>query len=78
MAPLPRFFARPDCGAGRDFLVLTSDKRIMPCSFHHLSFPVASAADVLVLWREHAGALATPSTIPGCARMADYGLEGYA
>ena len=75
MAPVPQYLDRQGCGAGRDFIVLTSDKRLMPCSFHHLSFPVRTAADVLAVWNGHAGELAAPSTVPGCARLADYGLE---
>lgn len=78
MAPVPQFMPRQDCGAGRDFLVLTSDKRVMPCSFHDLSLPFRGAADILALWRERAGDLARPSTIAGCARLADYGLRGQA
>ena len=49
MAPVPRYLDRQDCGAGRDCVVLTSDRRIMPCSFHHLSVPVRTAADVLAV-----------------------------
>ncbi len=75
MTPVPRYLDRQDCGAGRDFVVLTSDKRLMPCSFHHLSFPVRTAADVLDLWNRRAADLAMPSTLPGCARLADFGLE---
>jgi hypothetical protein len=78
MAAVPQCLERQGCGAGRDFVVLTSDKRMMPCSFHHLSFPVRTAADVLAAWNERAGDLASPSTIAGCARLADYGLEGNA
>jgi hypothetical protein len=74
MERVPRHFDRSDCGAGRDFIVLTSDKRMMPCSFHHASFPVRDAGDVLAQWSGRAGELAAPSTIPGCARRADYGL----
>jgi MoaA/NifB/PqqE/SkfB family radical SAM enzyme len=76
MAPLPRFLDRADCGAGRDFLVVTSDKHVMPCSFHHASFAVCSASEVLELWQSERAALARPSTIPGCARRKDYGLGG--
>jgi MoaA/NifB/PqqE/SkfB family radical SAM enzyme len=78
MAPVPRHFERRDCGAGRELIVLTSDKRMMPCSFHHASFPVATADDVLAVWRGRAAELAAPSTIPGCARHGDYGLKGSA
>jgi hypothetical protein len=75
MAPVPRCLERQGCGAGRDFVILTSDKRMMPCSFHHLSFAVRTAADVLSVWRDRAGDLALPSTVAGCARLVDYGLE---
>lgn len=75
MAPVPRLLEREGCGAGRDFVVLTSDKRMMPCSFHHLSFPIRTAADVLAAWNNRAVDLASPSTISGCARLKDYGLE---
>lgn len=74
MAPVPRFLERRDCRAGRDFLVVTSDKRVMPCSFHHLSFPITSASDILTCWRENAAELAAPSIIPGCARVRGYGI----
>jgi hypothetical protein len=35
LADLPHLFARPDCGAGDEFLVITPDRAIQPCSFHH-------------------------------------------
>lgn len=75
MGALPRFFDRDDCAAGRDYVVLTSDKRLMACSFHHHSVPIASADDVLRLWNEHRDTLAAPSTIAGCARVRGFGLE---
>jgi hypothetical protein len=78
MAPVPQYLERSGCGAGRDFVVLTSDKHMMPCSFHHLSFPVRTAADVLAAWNGRAGDLASPSMIAGCARVTGYGLEGNA
>ena len=78
MAPVPRCLDRRGCGAGRDFVVLTSDKRLMPCSFHDFSVPVRDAADVLAVWRDRAADLAMPSALPGCARLAGYGLEGRA
>jgi MoaA/NifB/PqqE/SkfB family radical SAM enzyme len=75
MGALPRFFDRDDCAAGRDYVVLTSDKRLMACSFHHHSVPIASAEDVLRIWTEHRDMLAAPSAIPGCARVRGFGLE---
>jgi len=78
MAPVPRCLDRSGCGAGRDFVVLTSDKRLMPCSFHDFSVPVGNAADVLDVWKNRARELALPSALPGCARLSGYGLEGAA
>jgi MoaA/NifB/PqqE/SkfB family radical SAM enzyme len=75
MEAVPRLLAGA-CGAGRDFVVITSDRRLAPCSFHHTSFPIASAADVLRLWHDERAALAAPARDPGCARRADYGLGG--
>lgn len=49
---VPRLFAKPDCGAGSEFIVVTSDKRLMPCSFHHVALPVTNADDIKRLWRE--------------------------
>lgn len=74
MEPVPRLFHRADCGAGREFLVVTSDQRVMPCSFHHTSYPAASAAEVLDVWRHQRDALARPAHDPGCARAPGYGL----
>jgi MoaA/NifB/PqqE/SkfB family radical SAM enzyme len=65
---LPRLFAHADCGAGRDFIVLTSDGRLMPCSFHQTAFPIETAEDVLRIWRAQRDALLAPSTWVGCAR----------
>jgi MoaA/NifB/PqqE/SkfB family radical SAM enzyme len=74
LAAAPRLLERADCGAGRDFVVVTSDRRVAPCSFHHTKLPVANAADLLRVWREHRSALATPALVPGCARLPHHGL----
>ena len=72
---VPRLFDRTDCGAGRDFVVLTSDRHVMPCSFHHLKVPVRTAADVMEAWHRRREELASPSQVPGCARAPGYGLN---
>ena len=72
---VPRLFNRADCGAGRDFVVLTSDRQLMPCSFHHVKVPVRSAVNVLETWQRRRDDLASPSRIPGCARAPGYGLN---
>jgi MoaA/NifB/PqqE/SkfB family radical SAM enzyme len=72
---VPRLFARKDCGAGREFLVLTSDRHVMPCSFHHQKVAVGTASDVMAIWRDHRDLLTAPSHIPGCARAPGFGLD---
>jgi hypothetical protein len=74
MAAVPRLFGGGPCPAGRDFLVITSDRRVSPCSFHHLSFPFEDAADVLRIWAERRADLAAAAQLPGCARLPEYGL----
>ena len=74
MEGVPRLLDRNDCGAGRDFLVLTSDRRVQPCSFHDLAIPVQDASDIMNVWRTRRADLAAPSSLPGCARAPGYGL----
>jgi MoaA/NifB/PqqE/SkfB family radical SAM enzyme/ribosomal protein L7/L12 len=57
-----------DCGAGRDFVVIGSDRTLSPCSFHDVRVPITSAADVLEAWERHRVALGSAATRPGCAR----------
>ena len=70
LAPLPRLFdgVDGDCGAGSDFAVLTSDRRLKACSFHGDGIAVESASDVLRAWREQRERLRAPSPLAGCAR----------
>jgi hypothetical protein len=75
MEAVPRLLAPGPCPAGREFVVLTSDRRLAPCSFHHVSFPVASAADVLRVWADERATLGSPARDPGCARTPGYGLD---
>ena len=74
MEAVPQLFGGRGCPAGREFVVVTSDRGVSPCSFHHRSFPIADAADVLRVWRDERAALASPAEQPGCARATDYGL----
>jgi len=50
LAGVPRLFDEDDCGAGDGFLSITSDKRIKPCSFHHLGIPFDNLAGVRRYW----------------------------
>jgi MoaA/NifB/PqqE/SkfB family radical SAM enzyme len=74
MEGVPRLLDRTDCGAGRDFLVITSDRKVQPCSFHDLAIPIRDASDVMNVWRTRRADLAAPSTLPGCARTPGYGF----
>ena len=74
MQAVPRILAGDDCGAGRDTVVLTSDRRLSPCSFHHFSVPAPTAAAVLRAWREQRAHLRSPARDPGCARAPQFGL----
>jgi MoaA/NifB/PqqE/SkfB family radical SAM enzyme len=74
MEGVPRLFRRNDCGAGREFLVLTSDKNVQPCSFHQLSIPFHNAMDVMRIWNARKSELLSASSLPGCARVDGFGL----
>jgi len=75
MEAVPTLFGQPPCGAGREFVVVTSDRRLSPCSFHHVSHPFSSAADLLELWSSERASLSTAAQTPGCARTSDFGLN---
>ena len=70
----PRLFDDGDCGAGREFIVVTSDRHVMPCSFHDLSIPIETVDDVIAVWEGTARAR-PPSTLPGCARVPGFGID---
>lgn len=59
---------RQDCGAGRDFLVVTSDKRIMPCSFHREAIPFVDAPELLRHFDQARAQLSKPVLDASCAR----------
>ncbi len=57
-----------DCGAGRDFLSITPDRRVQSCSFQDVSLPGATADEILEAWRSQQPALLGPTPRRGCAR----------
>lgn len=59
---------RSDCGAGRDFVVVTSDRAMRPCSFHHDAVPFADARGLIELFARER--LRWTHAVPerGCAR----------
>jgi hypothetical protein len=70
--PVPRL-TDGDCGAGRDFLSITPDRRVQGCSFQDRSLPGGTADEILAAWRLHQVQLAAPAVRRGCARLAPAG-----
>jgi hypothetical protein len=71
--PAPRLFAGADgsgdCGAGHDFITITPDQQVQSRSFQDRAFPVATAAQVLAIWRDRRAELRSASERHGCARQ---------
>jgi MoaA/NifB/PqqE/SkfB family radical SAM enzyme len=65
---VPRLFEMSDCGAGDEFLSITSDRQIKPCSFHHWTIPFKTLADVRQYW-EASREKRQAAAIGGCARL---------
>lgn len=57
-----------DCGAGVDFVSISSDGMMAPCSFHQTRVRIESARDVLRAYLLQRIAFLAPSTRSGCAR----------
>lgn len=66
LAEVPRLFAHGDCGAGDEFIVVTSDGRARACSFQPRSVPFDGADGLLALWRQRRARPRAP--FAGCAR----------
>lgn len=70
--PVPRLFAgmddTGDCGAGYDFLSITSDQRVQSCSFQDSSLPASNADSILAIWRGRQAYLEQATPRVGCAR----------
>lgn len=65
---VPRLFNQTDCGAGAEFLSITSDKQIKPCSFHQMTVPFETLAEVRTYWEQHRQQQIA-AQIRGCARL---------
>lgn len=68
--PVPRLFdgVDGDCGAGVDFLALTSDCKVKACSFQDHAVPARTAVDVMNVWRARRPELLGATSRAGCAR----------
>ncbi|RYZ89060.1 MAG: radical SAM protein [Proteobacteria bacterium] len=64
---IPRMMPRLDCEAGKDFLVVSCDKKIQPCSYHQHSAEFSTVDEVLDLWRNDQ-ALKSKAQCLGCGR----------
>ncbi|MBU8895327.1 hypothetical protein DRW03_15110 [Corallococcus sp. H22C18031201] len=67
LVEVPRLF-EGDCGAGLDFVTLTSQRELKACSFQARGIPIASAQDVLAAWAQRPDTLASAAPLRGCAR----------
>ncbi len=65
---LPHLFPKRDCGAGDEFLVITPDRAIQPCSFHHERIPFSTFADLQRIYFE-LQSRRPPAMIGGCTRQ---------
>lgn len=69
----PRLFEDGDCGAGSLFLSITSDRRVLACSFADDGPRLTSPEELPRIWAElRAARPAAPK--PGCARLPAFGL----
>ena len=70
--PVPLLFdgadGQGDCGAGRDFVSITPDRRMQGCSFHDGGLPASTAQEILHGWQTERTRLEAPSPRDGCAR----------
>jgi hypothetical protein len=67
---VPLLFPIKDCGAGDDFLSITSDKKVKVCSFVETvhSIPFDSISDLRQIWGDLRGKC-EPLSIGGCGRQ---------
>jgi len=68
LAALPRLFRSSDCGAGHEFLEITSDRHVRPCSFHAEALSFETAEDIIAIWRERSDRLRAHAGCTGCTR----------
>ncbi|MEO8702172.1 MAG: radical SAM protein [Kofleriaceae bacterium] len=70
----PQLLNDADCGANVDFLSLTSDKRVLACSFANAGVAFESPSELPAIWRSlQPQRLAAP--LAGCARLPSFGFR---
>jgi len=70
---VPRLFVTEDCGAGDEFLSITSDRQVKVCSFQPRGIPFETCDDVRAIWAK-LRQTRFPAHIGGCARLPDRGI----
>ncbi len=70
---VPTLFGGGDCGGGDDFLSITSDRRVKPCSFHGGGIPFETFDELRAYWQQRR-ALREAARVGGCARLPGRGL----
>jgi MoaA/NifB/PqqE/SkfB family radical SAM enzyme len=73
---IPRLFTHADCGAGDEFLSITSDKRVKVCSFQltNTGIPFETVDELRQIW-ERQRMRRQAAKIGGCARLPNRGLS---
>jgi len=69
----PRLFEDGDCGAGSLFLSITSDRRVLACSFADDGPRLTTPSELPRIWSELRAARPAAAK-PGCARLPRFGL----
>ena len=67
LSELPHLFPRSDCGAGDEFLVITPDRAVQPCSFHPERIPFETFAELQAIY-EQLRVRRPESSVTGCTR----------
>ncbi|MBA3531470.1 MAG: radical SAM protein [Ardenticatenales bacterium] len=73
LAGVPSLFGTGDCAAADDFLSITSDRQVKPCSFHEVAVPFETIDDLQSYWQAQRAAR-LPAPLGGCARLPQRGL----
>lgn len=69
----PQLLDADDCGANIDFLSITSDKRVLACSFNNAGIAFQAVSEIRTIWTAmQTQRIAAPSA--GCARLPRFGL----
>jgi MoaA/NifB/PqqE/SkfB family radical SAM enzyme len=69
----PQLLNETDCQANIDFLSITSDKRVLSCSFSNEGVPFTKLEELREIYRTMQGQKIAARS-PGCARLPEYGF----